>query len=402
MRLPPVPRPSPSRNTRTDRRPLRHALCVAVGAALAGCATTGSNDPATGFDPSILSAVENSASALAVSADTSQTPTSARLTTADSRLGPWLLGGSEIHQRLYLGRLREAGYERVVFNVAYPTMTSADPRAEEYQRFYGWIAQQIEVFGLKSTVVVSPQFKDSNHYRGIGLLTQCDTIGDAASRLAGLANQVVETIDPETVVIDVRPTTLTTALGGCDAWANDADAARLLKATLAGLNETTRDRVAVGINSEMHPGFQAAVLANPDIDTVSVSTLDIRTDSVDTFRERWSDINGLVEASGKRMIVDAFWWRKPVRLAQCDGKPEALTDVASVWQPVDAALLRESTDTVAEYVTAYETDLLFDGYISAEVFECGEGFLLKNRRLAQLNSREARRYRKPVNPSGAD
>lgn len=318
----------------------------------------------------------------------------ARLPTADSRLGAWLFAGGEQHNRLYLSRLREKGVDRVVYRIAYPALKETDPSFERFRDFYSWLARQVQNYGMQSIVVVSPQYRDDNYYRGQAVNNQCSDIEQTSIQMSDHLAQVERVVRPESLVLDVRPSTLE-RVRGCESWANNQRAADLVDRILDIATPAVLEKLSIGVNLSTNQVFRSFVIAHPKVQSVSISTLDFGGSNPVDFLKAWEDVVRSVQAMNKRAVSDEFWMRKPVRLNGCDGQPIAITDTASVWQSVDQALLSRANGST-DFMAVYETDLLFGGYLDAEDFQCGEGFVLKNRRLSQLASRKVRRYRAPT------
>lgn len=368
-------------------------LATAVCAAITGCAS------APTFDEALLTASRDTVLQSSEPATEVFEQTTARLPTADSRLGPWLLSGGDIHNRLYLSRLRERGIQQVVFRVAYPTFAASNPRRSAYEAFYTWLNGQIANYGMRSAVIVSPQFRDDNYYRGI---SGDDLCADYDSTVRDFSDHVITTsqVHDGLIILDLKPSSLESA-AGCRALVQQEDniAEQLLDDTLDALPSDVQDRLAIGVPMVADADYRDWVISHPRIRTVSVSTLDYRGGDANEFLDTWHAVTRSVVDQGKRVVSDSFWMRKPVKLGNCAiGESDSLTDTANVWQALDSQVLAQ-IGTLAEFVGVYETDLLFGGYLDAEQFECGNGFHLKNRRLSQLSSRQSRRYPAPTDSS---
>ncbi|MEL7311205.1 MAG: hypothetical protein AAFN07_06840 [Pseudomonadota bacterium] len=325
-------------------------------------------------------------------------PDTARLPTADSRLGAWLFAGGENHNRLYLSRMKEAGIERVVYRLAYPTLTDFDPTLAKNRAFYRWLSSQIRNFGMNSVVVVSPQFRDENFFRGQPLGEQCSEKHDTAGAISDQLVEIVEHLEPEMIVLDLKPSTIARS-PGCADQASNIDATRFLQSVLDRAEPGLRAQLAVSVDLTSNAAYRDFVVSHPEVAIISVSTLDFLDPDPTRFVELWENTAKQIHDAGKRVVSDAFWMRKPVRLGECPGQPVALSDLADLWRTVDEAIIARSVDD-GEFVAIYETDLVFGGYLSADQFHCGEGLVLKNRRLSQLSSRMARRYRAPSETGG--
>ncbi|MEO1420534.1 MAG: hypothetical protein AAFU66_06240 [Pseudomonadota bacterium] len=369
--------------------------CVGLG----GCAAQTASPT---FDPSISAVAASTQQSIETlpPSTSSAMELAARLTTADSRLGTWLLTGGDLHNRLYMSRLRERGYENVIYRIAYPSMTDRDPRAAEYSRFYAWLDEQIRNYGMQSLVKLSLQYRDDNYFRGVTLTEQCQDLEQTATAFARFVDTVGEVSSAQTLVLDLRPSAMAIT-PGCEAWADSTRAIALTETTLARVGAENLNRVAVGVDLVEHPVYREWVLSHPMVKTVSISTLDYKSLDVEEFLAAWNDLANAIDTRGKTAISDAFWLRKPVTLASCESSPLAMSDAAVVWAPVDEALVQRLGDRV-RLTALHETDLLFGGYLPADEFQCGEGFFIKNRRLSQLASRQSRRYAAPTDDASSD
>ena len=368
-------------------------------AGLAGCVTPPAaheGKPLAPIDPAITAAAATVWQTLdAPTRDAPfETVAGARLTSADSGLGPWLWSTGLVQNHVFLSRLKERGARYASVHVAYPILSGEERKPEAYAAAYAETRKEANSFGIDLIAVVEPQHRNDRDLRGYPVEDQCAS--ETAERLAAHASNVGKVLTPAWLVLDLRPAVLASA-PGCAEMANPDDAYALVTAVLARLSMPEGTRVAVAVDMEQDAEYRAQVLASTVVDAISIVTLDERSLSVAQFEQAWQHAVQAVESHDKTAISHAFWLRKPVSVPGCANGRPVVTDAAADWRRVDAELIARHVQGERP-VVAYESELVFGGYLT-EGFECGGAngeFGRKNRRLTALLSRKSRAYRRPA------
>ena len=324
-------------------------------------------------------------------------PTTVRLPSTDARLGYWLEAQGPSATASYLQHLAERQIERASVRVAYPVLAGTENRHEQFRLVYEWFGSSMDRVQMETVVEVSPQFTDENYHRGVGAPGQCD--GDVVLRFAEFASDVAAIMQPEYLILDLKPSTMA-ASAGCASFSDSKSAAELLSAVLESLEESLElpddTRLGVSVDLVRDAEFRHSVLDQDGEFFVAVSTIN---DDL-TVAELKRHLQGISEdaaGKGRSLALNEFWLRKHALIeGENLGKvwSSATADLWEIWRQADAALLNAVTAYLADewlYVSAYETDLVIGGYVSSEwLADSAAERPIKVRRLSSLRSREIR------------
>jgi len=383
---------------------LMRLVCTVLFLLTSGCATP-STQPATGGENPRLTAYAPLRSALedrldaalagiGAPIDGDNTPAAARLWSADSRLGPWLLSSGFREARTNMAALRELGVGQIDIAVAYPILTGDEDRADEYRAVYGEIADEARSQGLGLRLISGPQYRDAYRLRGYPTRSQCGE--DPVAALAAHARAVIEVTRPDYLTLDISPSTLAIA-GDCAEFSAPVVAADLALRVVAELGPLGRTRIGIAARASEDPAFFAALLA---------SKLDFYLD-VAVFRlsgESESHIAALeallasARQDGKDVAIGSYWLQKTAAVTDSGylgigySSRDAAADTLDIWEPLDRRmhqLMRALTRHHGLlYASAYRSDLLF-AYLPATEVLIRDYAPVNLLRMERTRSREA-------------
>lgn len=322
-------------------------------------------------------------------------PYAARLWTADSRLGPWLLASGFQESRTKLAALRERGVHQADVAVAYPILSGEEARSDEYRRVYRELAVEARRQGFTLRVISGPQYRDTYRLRGYPVSEQCEDAPIGA--FAAHAETVAAILNPDFLSLDLSPATLGIA-EGCERFAKPAAAAALALAVVDALDTPDSIRVGISLRADEHPVFLTALLE---------SDLDFYLD-INVFRlneagaDHLESLETLVRAArttGRDVAVGGYWLQKSDApddrgyLGLAYSTQDAAIDTLDIWEPLDKRMhrlmhaLREKYGLL--YASAYRSDLLFSYLPTQEVL----GSQLEPVNMLRLERSKARQAR---------
>jgi len=323
--------------------------------------------------------------------DSPDSPAAARLWTADSRLGPWLLSSGVYENRVSIVALKALGVSQVDVVVAFPVLTGTEVRAEEFRAFYSQLAAQAREAELELRVIVGPQYRGAMHLRGFPAGHQCD--GDPTVTFAEHASAVVAVMKPDYLSVDINPLSLNAATG-CADFADPELAAALALNVIENtdLPADTRLGISTAAN-EAEPWF-AALLASYDDFYLDVSVHDFRS-TEDNDLVRLNELARRFKDAGKDAAIGRYWLRKAENSASgvAYSPVDAARDTLSVWSGVDRKMHRLMNQSVGDlgllYASAFQSDLLF-AYLEPGEETIEGANPIGNIRLIQSPARRAR------------
>lgn len=265
----------------------------------------------------------------------------AELLSANGNQGESLLTDAVYQGNLQMmDRLRELGVQGVKVNINFPLLTSSFPRSADYLGFYKKIAQALRQRNMKILVQMTDVFSDpivsplKVDYSGLTTQTY------AAEKKQQLQT-IIQEIKPDFVTVDTEPGTA---------------------AHNTGLTQLTQPAVYGQAVSEMvsgvsHPGIQigAGIGSWDNIQYLSYLTK-LPLDYIDlhvyplssryqNFLQQTVSMSKLIEASGKKVVLDETWLYKTSASEIGGGAGAAANtdifkrDAYSFWAPLDQKFL---------------------------------------------------------------
>lgn len=372
-------------------------------AALAGCAPSPIKiaEAATRAEAELLYAAVTAQFPATHNGPANNFPSAVRLPVADSRLGPWLLGGGILEAKRYAWRLKERNVNTIGLRVSYPILSGKEARHDQYALYYRELAAFLRDRNMKVVVHSGPQFRDSNFFRGQGIDDQCN--GNPTGQFADYLTKVAEIISPDYLLIDMKPSVLARA-AGCKDLADAENAAAL---TLDVVRQLVRDTaVPVGVSTDLDDDDEYfELVARSDLDFFLGLSITSANTTIGGLRQRLDQAAERAAGTAHSLAIDSAWFRKdclrgmasetePLR---CDGTPDVTANAAIEWQAADLQLVRSLEKYASQngwlFSLADETDLLAGAYLNQDEIAQFDTSPVKIRRAIQLKARQLRRVR---------
>jgi len=379
--------------------------CLLLLALAGGCAAppaphiaTDTSLPLSGYEellPMLDASLDSAMGNVDDYADRHSFPAAARLWSADSRLGPWLLSSGFIEARTNMAALRERGVEQIDIAIAHPVLTGEEDRAEEYRNVYGRIAGEARSQGLALRVISGPQYRDAYKLRGYPVSAQCGE--DPIAVFAKHATEILELMNPDYLTLDISPATLALA-DDCVEFAAPADAAKLALGIIRQLGPLHVTRVGIAARATEDPAFFAVLLESEQDFYLDVGVFRLTGESGHHI-DALESLLAAAQGRGRDAAIGSYWLQKTGADTDSDylgiaySSRDAATDTLDLWAPLDRRMhrfMRMLTDRHGLlYASAYRSDLLF-AYLPARVVRENEHRPVSLLRIERGRARKAR------------
>ena len=324
-------------------------------------------------------------------------PGAARLWTADSRLGPWLLSGGVYENRTAIAALKEIGISQLDVVVAYPVLTGDEIRAEEFRAFYEALADLVKESGLKLRVIVGPQYRGAMYMRGVPAAGQCD--GELRTTFAQHASRVAGIMQPDFLTLDINVESLESA-SGCFDFADPELAAMLALSVAENVSLPPETRLGITGSASDPAVYFSTLLESDNNFFIDANVRDFRSRG-DNDIARLRSLAAMARENGRDIAVGSYWLKKDKGVLNTPADPDqagyspvhAARDTLNIWADVDRkmhTLMREETDELGLlYASAYQSELLFT-YLEPGSDTINEQDPVKAIRLVRGKARAAR------------
>ena len=350
------------------------ATCCAL--ILTSGALAESKDSSSQFDATGVEAANTITAAFAEhlggGAETPLPPSTVRLPTADSRKAAQLLGADLTNSRNYLAQLAGKGVRRVSIRFAYPMFFAPAKRNDEFRYYYGKLRRFLDFHDMELVAVLGTQAYDAEYLRGFPAGPECTS--DMAANIGELAQRVSDVINPDYLVVDLRPSSLARTRG-CE---NAADPVVAGPATLSAVAEIAKQlplaTVGVMLDASRDADYARFVIAGDGPHFVAASTLSAPLAPAAALADV-DKLRALTHEAGREFAIGELWLHKVARgNGGLDDKLAAalLADTASVWATADRWLghyaARAEGSGEVLFATVHETDLLIGAYLDADEY----------------------------------
>ena len=335
-------------------------------------------DAEAAFDPKITAAAERLLThwrtQFGLADDGDVFPPSVVMTGADSRIGPRLQTSSVFENRRYIARLAARGVDRVLIRIGYPMFDASNHRDSVYQEAYKDIALHARRAQMEIVALVSLQPRDDQYLLSLRAPAACDDL--LADHLYSSATTALEVLEPDYLVIDASPETLSDVAvckGRTEPWQPE-QLANVVLGVVERLGEDRAERIGIAVDLAGLPtsGFVERLLLSPASFFLSVASNRMPLDA-----PVWADslaALGRITAQTQRRVASHDWWidkRGAARALgiESDYKDWQLSDAAAFWSDFDQMAIALSERQVAGgwlFAVLAETDLLLGAYLGAD------------------------------------